>query len=99
MDIRSMIGWLWDAKSEQWKKPAPEDATWKDAAGEKRSAVITRGIGTGPDGVVREYDCMVGLPDPDVRYPKRPRDPFEVMADEGPNSAAWYRGLHNSDLF
>lgn len=92
-----LLGWLWDAKTATWKKP--EEPTWTDTTGERRSAVISRGVGVGPDGVGHEYDSMTGLPDPDVRYPARPRDRFDVMAEEGPNSAAWYRGLSKSDFF
>lgn len=91
-----IVGWLWDSKSEQWKKP--DEPVWQDVAGEKRSSVIVRGVGVGADGVGYEHDTMCGLPDPNVRY-VRPRDPFDVMADEGGAPAAWYRGLYKSDFF
>jgi len=46
----------------------------------------------------RGEQIRVGLPGED-RFAKPPRDPYEQMAKDGPNSESFYRGLYKSDLF
>jgi len=90
-----VIGWMFNKETGKWKQPAADEAVYTDAGGNKRAASMERHVGVGRDGKGYEYYAMCGLPDPDVHYPKPRRDIFDEMAEDGPNSAAWYRGLYS----
>lgn len=86
--MRRVLGWIWSDVENRYVRPPQEVAT--DEAG------VTRDYGVvyGPDGM--PYRC--GEPGEDV-LPEVERETYARMADEEPNSEAFYRGLHEHTWF
>jgi len=93
-----LIGRIWNKDEGKFTKPDEGAKTWRDAAGEKRSAVVTRYIGVNSDGQAVTGEAMTGLPDSDVRYPKPLLgDVFDRTCDNATDAAFW-RGVYKNDF-
>jgi hypothetical protein len=96
--IRKLVGWVgkvWDELTGRYIEP--EEVVKIDEQGVKRDFgetwTTTAGGSRGPGFINRH--TRVGLPGED-RSPGRDEDKYERMGREGPNSAAYYRGLDES---